>query len=121
MTLNEYNKFCKSLAHSTHVVQWGDAHVWKIGGKVYAIAGWNAGDDLAVTFKCSDTAFEVMQTAEGVRPAPYLAARGMKWLQRTHEAAISDKELKSYIRDSYTIVGGGLTKKRQKELGLLPE
>ncbi|MAW78812.1 MAG: hypothetical protein CMI63_01135 [Parvularcula sp.] len=119
MTLNEYNRFCKSLKHSTHVVQWGDAHVWKIGGKVYAIAGWSDGEELAVTFKCSDTAFEVMQDAEGVRPAPYLASRGMKWLQRTREAAISDKDLKDYLRESYSLAAANLTKKLQKELGLM--
>ena len=120
MTLDEFNDYCGGLDHSTHVVQWGGAHVWKIGGKVYAIAGWSDDDDvLAVTFKCSDIAFEAMQDAEGVRPAPYLASRGMKWLQRTHEAAISDRELKNYIDDSYAIVGAGLTKKLQRELGLI--
>ena len=123
MTPTEYNNFCESLAHSTHVVQWGGAHVWKIGGKVYAVGGWNKADkektDVAVSFKCSEIAFETMQDAGGVRPAPYLASRGMKWLQRTHEDAISDEELKGYIEDSYKIVGAGLTKKLQRELGLL--
>lgn len=119
MTLDEYNKFCKSLAHSTHVVQWGGAHVWKIGAKVYAIAGWSDGEELAVTFKCSELAFEVMRAAEGVRPAPYLASRGMKWLQRTREAAISDRELKDYLRESYKLAAAGLTKKMQKELGFM--
>ncbi|MEM9619417.1 MAG: MmcQ/YjbR family DNA-binding protein [Pseudomonadota bacterium] len=121
MMLEDYNSFCGALPHSTHVVQWGGAHVWKIGGKVYAIAGWSDDEELAVTFKCSDMAFEVMQAAEGVRPAPYLASRGMKWLQRTHEAAISDAELKSYIRESYNIVAAGLTKKLQRELGFLSD
>lgn len=119
MTLDGYNKFCRSLAHSTHVVQWGGAHVWKIGGKVYAIAGWSDGDELAVTFKCSDMAFEIMRTAEGVRPAPYLASRGMKWLQRTRAAAICDRDLKDYLRESYRLVAAGLSKKLRKELGLI--
>lgn len=121
MKLDDYNHYCGSLAHSTHVVQWGGAHVWKIGGKVYAIAGWNEGEDLAVTFKCSDMAFDLMKLAEGVRPAPYLASRGMKWLQRTRAAAISDADLKDYIADSYRLVAAGLPKKRQRELGLLAE
>lgn len=118
MTLDEYNALCKSIPHSAHVVQWGGAHVWKIGGKVYAIAGWSDGEDLAVTFKCSDIAFETMRNAEGVRPAPYLASRGMKWLQRTHEGAISDANLKDYLRESYSLVAAGLTKKIRKELGI---
>lgn len=121
MTLEEYNTFCGSLAHTTHVVQWGENHVWKIGGKIFAVAGYDKNDELTVSFKCTDIAFEVMQSEEGVRPAPYLASRGMKWLQRQYEAAISDKELKSYLEESYRIVGSGLTKKLQRELGFLPE
>jgi hypothetical protein len=31
MTLDEYNSFCGSLPFATHVVQWGGAHVWKVG------------------------------------------------------------------------------------------
>ena len=120
MTLDDYNQFCGSLPHTTHVVQWGGAHVWKIGGKVFAIAGWSdESEPLAVTFKCSKIAFEAMKMEAGVRPAPYLAARGMTWLQRTHEATISDEELKEFVASSYALVGAGLAKKKQKELGLL--
>ena len=43
MTLDDYNGFCASLPGTTHVVQWGGAHVWKVGGKVFAIAGWGEG------------------------------------------------------------------------------
>ena len=39
MTLDEYNAFCGSLPSTTHVVQWGGADVWKVGGKVFAIGG----------------------------------------------------------------------------------
>ncbi|RUU07854.1 MmcQ/YjbR family DNA-binding protein, partial [Mesorhizobium sp. M6A.T.Ca.TU.002.02.2.1] len=28
MTLDDYNSFCASLPSTTHVVQWGGAHVW---------------------------------------------------------------------------------------------
>ena len=43
MTPDEYNRFCASLHATTHVVQWGGAHVWKVGGKVFAIGGWDDG------------------------------------------------------------------------------
>ena len=36
MTLDEYNAFCASLPAASHVVQWGGAHVCKVGGKVFA-------------------------------------------------------------------------------------
>jgi predicted DNA-binding protein (MmcQ/YjbR family) len=119
MTLDEYNAYCASLPHSSHVVQWGGAHVWKIGSKVYAIAGWNDGPAIAVTFKCSPASYEILAEQAGLRPAPYLASRGMKWIQRTDNRSLDDAGLKSYIAESYRIVARGLPKRRQKELGLL--
>ena len=37
MTLAEYNAFCAALPATSHVVQWGGADVWKVGGKVFAL------------------------------------------------------------------------------------
>ncbi len=121
MRLEEYNKFCGALAHTTHVVQWGDAHVWKIGGKVFAIGGWNDGETLFVTFKCSKTSFEMLKEQEGLRPAPYLASRGFSWIQRTGVETLDDEGLQDYLKESYRLVSLGLTKKKQKELGLNQE
>ncbi len=121
MRLEEYNNFCGALAHTSHVVQWGDAHVWKIGGKVFAIGGWNDGDTLFVTFKCSKTSFEMLKEQEGLRPAPYLASRGFSWIQRTGVETLDDEGLQDYLKESYRLVSLGLTKKKQKELGLNQE
>ena len=118
MTYEEYNKFCKSLPATTYVVQWGGAHVWKVGGKVFAIGGWNEDGLTGVTFKVSDIAFEMLKDQPGLRPAPYLASRGMKWIQHYEKPGLSDKDLKEYIAESHRIVSLGLTKKLQKELGL---
>ena len=120
MTYDEYNQFCEGLHSTTHVVQWGGAHVWKVGGKVFAIAGWDDGENPAITFKTSDIAFEVLKDMPGLRPAPYLASRGFKWIQYYKEPGLSDDELKDYIIKSHQLVASGLTKKMQRELGLLP-
>jgi predicted DNA-binding protein (MmcQ/YjbR family) len=118
MTLDGYNRFCASLPHTTHVVQWGGAHVWKIGGKVFAIAGWSDGEELAVTFKCSDVAFEILKEQSGLRPAPYLASRGMTWIQRQTDESMDDAALRDYLRQSYRLVSMKLTRRMRKELGL---
>ncbi len=118
MQLDDYNSYCASLPHTTHVVQWGGAHVWKIGGKVFAIGGWSDGEDLAVTFKVSDLAFDILGEQPGCRPAPYLASRGMKWIQRQTDESVDDAALKDYLAESYRIVGAGLPKKVRAELGL---
>jgi len=118
MTLDDYNGFCASLPASTHVVQWGGAHVWKVGGKVFAIAGWNGGEDLPVTFKCSDLAFSILKEQAGLRPAPYLASRGMSWIQRQTDEVMDDEALRDYLRESHRLVCLKLTRKARAELGL---
>ena len=118
MTYDEFNDFCASLKHTTHVVQWGGSDVWKIGGKVFAIGGWDDGSGAFYTFKVSKIAFEVLSDQPGLRPAPYLASRGMSWIQHYGEPGLPDKELKDHLKESYRLVSLGLTKKLQKELGL---
>ncbi|MER8605989.1 MmcQ/YjbR family DNA-binding protein [Mesorhizobium sp. M1233] len=118
MTLDDYNSFCASLPSATHVVQWGGAHVWKVGGKVFAIGGWSEGKEPFVTFKCSDIAYDVLREQPGLRPAPYLASRGMKWIQRQTGESMDDGPLKDYLRESHRLVVLKLTKQARKELRL---
>lgn len=117
MTLEDFNLFCASLPHTTTVVQWGGSHVWKIGGKVFAVAVWSVDERLAVSFKCSEMAFQMLKQEAGLRPAPYLASRGMSWIQWQGPESMSFDELKDYVRASYGLVAKGLTKAKQRELG----
>lgn len=117
MTRDEFNIFCAALPQTTHVIQWGNADVWKVGGKVFAICGWNNGKD-AFTFKAGPIAFEVLSDHPGIRPAPYLASRGLKWLQHYDTPGLSDAALKAHLRDSYDMVVAKLTKKKRTELSL---
>jgi len=118
MTLDEYNSFCASLPATTHVVQWGGAHVWKVGGKVFAIGGWDDGAELAVTFKCSEMSFDLLKALAGCRPAPYLASRGMSWIQRQTGESLDDAALCDYLRESHRLVVVKLTKATRKALRL---
>jgi predicted DNA-binding protein (MmcQ/YjbR family) len=117
MTREEFNTFCQSMKATSHVVQWGNSDVWKVGGKVFAVCGWNEGRD-AFTFKVGDIAFEVLGDEPGIRPAPYLASRGMKWLQVYEEGALSDASLKEHLIASYDMAVARMTKKARAELGL---
>jgi len=116
MSPASFDSYCGSLPHTHKVVQWGGAHVWKLAGKVFAI-GWCEPKALHVTFKCTPVAFEILKDQPGLRPAPYLASRGMSWIQRTSAQSMNDAALKDYIRDSYRLVALGLPKKTQAELG----
>ena len=118
MTYEEFNRFCRSLPVTTYVVQWGGAHVWKVGGKVVAIGGWEKAGQPAFTFKASELNFEILRDQPGFRPAPYLASRGMRWIQQYVAPEETDETVQYSLKESHRIVSEGLTKKLQRELGL---
>lgn len=120
MTYGEFNAFCRALPHTTYVVQWGGSHVWKVAGKVFAIGG-SDNERPAFTFKVSPISFEMLAKKRGLRPAPYLASRGMLWIQHHAKPGLTDKGLKDYIRASYRLVAEGLPKKTQRALGFVLE
>ena len=121
MTYEVFNEFCRALPATSHVIQWGGSHVWKVGGKVFAIGGWGKDDKPAFTFKTSEQNFHFLNEQDGYRPAPYLASRGMTWIQQYDAPETEDDELIYYLKESYRIVSRGLTRKKQKELGLNQE
>ena len=59
----------------------------------------------------------VLPEQKGFRPAPYLASRGLKWIEAQAGEVDSD-ELRDLIRASYRLVIGGLSRKKRRELGL---
>ena len=118
MKLEDYNRFCASLPHSSHVVQWGGAHVWKVGGKVFAIGGGVAGAE-TFTFKAGEIGYEMLRQQPGLRPAPYLASRGLKWIQHHASPGLSDAELGDYLRLSHAMAARGLPRKTRIALGLM--
>jgi len=99
-------------------MQWGNSHVWKVGGKVFAIGGWNEEHLTGITFKVSEIAYEILKDEPGLRPAPYLASRGMKWIQHYDKPGLSDEELREHLLLSYQIVASGLSRKKRRELGI---
>ena len=119
MTRDKFHKFCKSLPMTNYIVQWRGSHVWKIGGRVFAIYRCGILKNQGITFKVSEITYECMKTVKGIRPAPYFASRGMKWLQYYGtESELTDDELRFFLAESYLIVANGLTKKKKVELGI---
>lgn len=117
MTRAELIAFCAALPHATHVVQWGGADVYKIGGKVFAIIGLGDTGD-TVTFKTTHMGFEILSDSPGLRPAPYMASRGLKWIQHYGQPGLSDDSLRDHIRASYDMIAAALPRKLRENLGL---
>jgi predicted DNA-binding protein (MmcQ/YjbR family) len=122
MKLADFNTYCATLPHTAHIVQWGGVHVWKVGGpqgKMFALAFPELQKELAITFKVSPMSYDIMKDQPGLRPAPYLASRGMTWIQRVDKTSMDDAALKDYLKESHRLCALALPKTKQKELGLV--
>ena len=112
---SKFNAFCAALIGTAYVMQWGGSHVWRVGGKVFAVGGWND-PDVGVTFKVSEIAFEHLKTQPGFRPAPYMASRGLSWIQSYSAADVPDADIRHYVRASYDTVTAGLPRVQRAAL-----
>lgn len=117
MTYEEFNAFCAGLKGSAYIRQWGGAHVWKVGGKVFAIGGWEERQP-AFTFKTTLIGFEMLRGRPGLRPAPYFASRGMLWIQHFASPGLSDEDLAEHVSGSYALVLRGLSRRKRVDSGL---
>ncbi len=117
MTPAQFNAFCSTLPHTTHVVQWGGADVWKVGARLFAAMWADGGKNAGITFKVSALGYEILSQQPGLRPAPYMASRGMTWVQWYSDASMGAKELKLYLRQSYDLVLAGMPRKQRVALG----
>ena len=113
MTPEAVEAHCLSLPAATLHVQWGGTHVFKVGGKIFAMTG---GAVWGLAFKASDMAFELLCEQGLARPAPYL--QRAKWVQLLEPHALSEAEIRAYLDQAHAIVSAKLTRKLRAELGL---
>jgi len=65
--------YCLSFPHVTEEVLWGADLVFKIGGKMFAVIGLDAGSDHRMSFKATPEKFAELIERNGIVPAPYVA------------------------------------------------
>ena len=75
MNVERFRKLCLSMPGATEHVQWGNDLVFKVGGRMFAVAALDADASHRVSFKCSDEQFVVLQECDGVVAALPLPAR----------------------------------------------
>lgn len=100
-----------ALPAVTHVVQWGDSDVYKVGGKVFAVCG-----DDGVSFKVSDIGFVVLTQDGGPGRQAHYMAKG-QWVMVDHDAA-DPEDLKGWLATAHSLISAKLTRKLRAELGL---
>ena len=115
MNLEKFRAHCLSYPGATEQIQWGADLVFKVGGKMFAVAATEAEASHRVSFKCSDERFAELTEREGIVPAPYLARA--KWVALESFAELSDREIQQQVAESYGLVVAKLSKKVQAAIG----
>lgn len=112
MTPSALEACALALPGATKVVQWGGSDVYKVGGKIFAIAGLAGG----LMFKVTDLAYEVMTQSGMARPAPYLARA--KWVSFDELEALDPDEVADWLKTAHGLIAAKLTRAKRRELGL---
>ena len=114
MTRDELHAAALALPGAEMTVQWGDDHIYKVGGKMFA--GTDGGYS-NLSFKATDIAFEALTATGRARPAPYMARA--KWVMFDDLAGLDADEVRGWLRTSHELVAAKLTKAQRRALGLV--
>ena len=115
MTPEAFHAAALALPGATMTIQWGDDHVYKVGGKMFAVLGGAVGRN-GFSLKASDVAFEVLSESGRAAPAPYLARA--KWLYFEDLAAEDADEVADWLKTAHGLIAAKLTRKARAEIGL---
>ena len=113
MDIDWLRKICLAFRGVTEQIQWGNDLLFKVGGKMFAIAPLEPAP-VCLTFKCSDESFAELTERPRIIPAPYLARA--KWVALESPDAMTRGELSELLRTSYELVFAKLPKRAQEEL-----
>ena len=110
MNIDSIREYCLSFPHAAEKLQWGDDLCFKIGGKIFAIAGL---DNPRLCFKCTPETFAELIEREDIHPAPYVGR--YKWVMLDRLDAVRWDELQELIRQSYEMVVAKAPKEKSEK------
>ncbi|HWD28689.1 MAG TPA: MmcQ/YjbR family DNA-binding protein [Rhizomicrobium sp.] len=119
MTYDDVTKHLLSLPGAELSIQWGDDHVFKVGGKMFAAMGPKKLGPQGMSFKADEMGFELLTKKRGIIPAPYLARA--QWVRIDKLDRLPAKQLKGYLTRAHALAAGKLPKKTRLSLGLLDD
>ena len=114
MDLEWVRSICMALPGTTEEVLWGADLVFKVAGKMYAVAPLEP-SFAVLSFKCSPEKFDELSEHPGCKPAAYLARA--KWISLESLGALPAREITVLIRSSYELVTAKLPKGTRAALG----
>jgi predicted DNA-binding protein (MmcQ/YjbR family) len=92
---------CLSFPSATEQVQWGNDLLFKVHGKMFAVAPLEPAA-VCLSFKCSEESFAELMERPNIIPAPYLARA--KWVGLEAPDALTRTEIAALLKTSYELV-----------------
>lgn len=114
-TITEVRAACGRFPGSAETFPFGlDTLVFKVGGKVYALAGLNS-DPLTLSLKCDPVRAEALRAKHRqIVPGYHLNKR--HWNTLTLDGHLPDGLVPELLEHSYRLVLGSLTKAQRAEI-----
>src|SRR5450631_1351465 len=113
MDIDDLRRYCLGFPHSTENVQWGSDLVFKVDGKMFAVAPLEVAP-VRLSFKCTAENFAELCERPNIIPAPYMARA--QWVALKSLNAVPNGELRELLAESYRLVWERLPRKRHEEL-----
>jgi predicted DNA-binding protein (MmcQ/YjbR family) len=111
--IDALRRLCLSLPGTTEQIQWGDALLFKVCGKMFAVANLEP-SEVWLSFKVTQENFSELTERTGIIPAPYLARAS--WIAIQSPTLLPTAELASLLRGSYELVLAKLPRKTRESL-----
>ena len=113
MDVDGIRKHCLSFPHTMEMVQWEADLVFKVDGKIFAVAPLEVAP-VKLSLKCTPENFLQLCERPGIIPAPYMARA--QWVALETLNAVAESELRDLLRQSYQLVWERLPKQRREAL-----
>ncbi len=113
MNVDWLRELCLSFPGTTEQIQWGSDLLFKVGGKMFAIAPLEPAP-VCLSFKASPEKFAELAERPDIIPAPYLARA--QWVALQTRDALPQNELASLLRESYEMIAAKLPKRIRESL-----
>lgn len=118
MNIEQLRKICIAFPGATEQIQWEDDLVFKVGGRMFAVARLEPARAW-LTIKADPDAFVELTERPGIIPAPYLARA--KWIALESSDILSQAEVTDLLRKSYELVAAKLPTAKRNMLTSFPK
>jgi predicted DNA-binding protein (MmcQ/YjbR family) len=117
MNIDWVREHCLSFPGATEQIQWGNDLLFKVGGKMFAVAPLEPAP-VCLSFKVSEESFAELTERPDIIPAPYLARA--QWVALETRDALPTEELARLLRESYELIVAKLPKRIREGLSRPP-